>query len=79
VEALHRNPIFKANWKKHLDITLNVYRSSPDARMLDQATYGEAVAERNGLYISMAAGFQSHNSKTQFITCGTVIGEFYAC
>jgi len=73
VEALHRNPIFKANRKKNMDITINAYRSSPDAHMLDQATYGEAVAERNGLYISMADGFQSHNSKTQSITSRGVI------
>ncbi len=79
VEALHRNSIFITNWKNNLDITLNAYRSSPDAHRLDQAAYGEAVAERNGLYISMADGFQSHNSKTQSITCRSVIGNFYAC
>jgi hypothetical protein len=74
VEALHRNPVFMANWKKNLDITLPAYRSSPDAHILDQATYGKAIAERNGLYISMADGFQSHNSKTRSITSGSMIG-----
>jgi hypothetical protein len=73
VEALHRNPVFKANWKKNLDITLNAYRSSPDAERLNEATYGEALAEQNGLYISMADGFQSHESKTQSITGGSTI------
>ena len=68
IEALHRNPVFKANWKKNMDISINAYRSSPDAQRLNGATHGEALAESNGLYISMADGFQSHNSKTQSIT-----------
>ena len=68
VESLHRNHVFRAKWKKNIDITLNAYRSSPDAYRLGEATYGEALAEGNGLYISMADGFQSHNSKTQSIT-----------
>ena len=51
-----------------MDISLNDYRSSPDAERLNVATQGEALAEMNGLYISMADGFQSHNSKTQSIT-----------
>jgi hypothetical protein len=79
VEALHRNPIFRTNRKKIMNITINAYRSSPDAHRLDQATYGEVISERNGLYISMADGFQSHNSKTQSITGGSAIGNFYAC
>jgi len=52
----------------NLDITRNGYRSTPDAERLDNATDGEALAENNGLYISMADGFQSHDSKTQSIT-----------
>ena len=73
------NTIFRAKWKENMDITRIAYRSSPDAHELDQATYGEVVAERNKLYISMADGFQSHNSKAQSITRGSVIGHFYAC
>jgi hypothetical protein len=68
VESLHMNPVFRAKWKKNMDITLNAYRSSPDAYRLGEATCGEALTECNGLYISMADGFQSHNSKTQSIT-----------
>ncbi len=51
-----------------MDLSLNGYRSSPDVERLNDATQGEALAEMNGLYISMADGFQSHNSKTQSIT-----------
>jgi hypothetical protein len=68
IEALHRHPVFRKNWKKNVDISLNAYRSSPDAKRLDRATFGEALAPENGLYISMADGFQSHKSKTQSIT-----------
>ena len=68
IEALHRHPVFQANWKKNLDCSINAYRSSPEAERLDKATSGEALLENNGLYISMADGFQSHDSKTQSIT-----------
>ena len=68
IEALHRHPTFRANWKKNSDISLNAYRESPDAARLNEATNGEALAVDNGLYISMADGFQTHNSKTQSIT-----------
>ena len=51
-----------------MDISINGYRSSPDSQRLNEATHGEALAANNGLYISMADGFQSHNSKTQSIT-----------
>ena len=70
VEALHRHPIFKKNWKQNIDVTLNAYRSSPDATRLNTSTGGEALASHNGLYISMADDFQSHKSKTQ-----SIIGE----
>ena len=53
VESLHKNPVFKANWKKNMDITLNAYRSSPDAYRLGEATYGEALAEHNGRRVSI--------------------------
>ena len=68
IEALHRHPVFRANWKKNIDLSMNDYRCSPDAQRLNDATEGEALAEMNGLYISMADGFQSHKSKTQSIT-----------
>ena len=68
VEALHRHPIFQKNWKKDVDITMNAFRSSPDGKRMNDATFGEALAIDNGLYISMADGFQSHDSKTQSIT-----------
>jgi hypothetical protein len=51
-----------------MDISMNGYRSSPDSQRLNEATHGEALAANNGLYISMADGFQSHDSKTQSIT-----------
>ena len=68
IEGLHRHPVFRKYWKNNLDVSLNAYRSSPDAKRLDKATGGEALAAHNGLYVSMADGFQSHNSKTQSIT-----------
>ncbi len=68
MEALHRHPIFQENWKKDVDITINAFRSSPDGNRLNDATFGEALAIDNELYISMADGFQSHDSKTQSIT-----------
>jgi hypothetical protein len=68
VEALHRHPSFQENWKKNVDITMNAFRSSPDGERLNEATFGAALAQDNGLYISMADGFQSHDSKTQSIT-----------
>ena len=68
IEALHRHPIFRANWKTNVDISINAYRSSPDADRLDRAAVGEELAPSNGLYISMADGFQSHKSKTRSIT-----------
>ena len=68
VEALHRHPCFKENWKKNVDISINAYRSSPDAQRLNKSTFEEALTQANGLYISMADGFQSHQSKTQSIT-----------
>ena len=71
IEALPRHPVFRKNWKYNMDISLNAYRSSPDAERLDRATFGEALAPDNGLYISMADGFQSHKSKTQSITGNT--------
>ena len=60
IEALHRHPVFIACWKNIMDLSLNGYRSSPDAIRLNAASRGEALAETNGLYISMADGFQSH-------------------
>jgi hypothetical protein len=60
--------MFRTNWKKNADISLNAYRSSPDVKRLDRATSDEALAIGNGLYISMADGFQSHKSKTHSIT-----------
>ena len=65
---MHRNPTFRSKWKKDLDISLNAYRKSPDAVRLQEATNGEALAVDNGLYISMADGFQTHESKTQSVT-----------
>ena len=74
IEGLHRHHVFRKYWKKNLDVSLNAYRSSPDAKRLDKATGGEALAAHNGLYVSMADGFQSHNSKTQSIT-----GNYHPC
>ena len=68
IKALHRHPIFKAEWKQNMDISLNAYRSSPDATRLNAATGNQALAAENGLYISMADGFQSHLSSTKSIT-----------
>ena len=68
IEAMHRHPLFKAEWKENMDISLNAYRSSPDAVRLNAATRNQALASENGLYISMADGFQSHISSTQSIT-----------
>jgi hypothetical protein len=51
-----------------MDISLNAYRSSPDATRLNVATGNQALAAENGLYISMADGFQSHLSSTKSIT-----------
>ncbi len=65
VEALHRYPTFQENCKKNLDITINAFRSSLDGKRVNEATFGEALAIDNGHYISMADGFQSHDSKTQ--------------
>ena len=67
LETLPRNSVFKANRKNNIDITKNEYRSSPDAKRLGKSTDGKALAENSGLHISMANGFQSHNSKTCFI------------
>lgn len=80
IEALHRHPTFRANWKKNLDISMNAYRKSPDAARLQQATNGEALAADNGLYISMADGFQTHDSKTQSVTgkCLLIAPNAYA-
>ena len=52
-----------------MGLSMNQYRSSKYAQRLNDATQGEALGEFNGLYISMADGFQSHKSKTQSITC----------
>ena len=68
VEALHRHPTFQENWKVNMDVTINAFQSSHDGKRLNDATFGEALAADNGLYISMADGFQSHDSKTQSIT-----------
>ena len=68
IEALHRHPVFKANWKRNMDISLNSYRSSPSARGLNEVTNNPAFVNENGLYISMADGFQSHLSSTKSIT-----------
>jgi hypothetical protein len=64
LQALHRNLVMQTNWKIGLDDTLNAYRNSPDAERLDRATFGKALTPENGLYISMANGFQSHKSST---------------
>jgi hypothetical protein len=68
IEGLHRHHVFRENWKKKIDLSMNDYRFSKDAQRLNAATRGEALADMNGLYISMADGFQSHNFKTQSIT-----------
>jgi len=67
IEALHRHPVFRAHWKK-IDHSLNAYRISSDDMRLNVATQGEALAEMNGLYISMADVFHWHKSSTQSIT-----------
>jgi len=68
IEALHRHPTLRANWKKNSDISLHAYRESPDAARLNEATHGEALAVDNNLYIATADGFQMYNSKTQSVT-----------
>jgi hypothetical protein len=68
IEALHRHPTLRANWKKNSDISLHAYRESPDAARLNEATRGESLAVTNGLYISMVDGLRTHNSKTQNVT-----------
>jgi hypothetical protein len=40
-----------------MDLFMNDYKCFPDAQRLNNATDGEALAEMNGLYISMADGF----------------------
>jgi hypothetical protein len=62
------HPLFKAKWKENMDMSLNAYRISPDAERLNAATGNQALASENGLYISMADGFQSHISSTHSIT-----------
>jgi hypothetical protein len=57
VEALRRHPIFQENRKKDVDITINAFRSSLDGKRLNDATFGEALAIDNELYISMNDGF----------------------
>ena len=69
IDALHWHPIFKAEWRQNIDISLNASRSSPDAARLNVATGNQALlAVENGLYISMADAFQLHLSSTKSIT-----------
>ena len=51
-----------------MGVSINAYRGSLDASRLQEAINGEALAADNGLYISMADGFQTHDSKTQPVT-----------
>jgi hypothetical protein len=68
IEALHRHPTFRAKRKKDLNISMNAYRRNLDAARLQEAINGEALVADNGLYISMADGFQTHDFKTQSVT-----------
>ena len=44
IEALHRNPVFKADWKKNnVDITKSRYRSGPDSKRLYKSTGGKPL------------------------------------
>ncbi len=47
---------------------MNAYRRNLDAARLQEAINGEALVADNGLYISMADGFQTHDFKTQSVT-----------
>ena len=70
IVAMHTHKLLEKidHDQKNMDHSMNEYRCSKDAQRLNAATRGEALAHMNGLYISMADGFQSHNSKTQSIT-----------
>jgi len=65
---LHSNPLFKAAYKKNLDLTINAYRTSDDARRLNEATGGEAFKPDNAFYVLYADAFLPNDSATQGVT-----------
>ena len=82
IEALHKHPTFRAKWKKIWTFNLmHIDRGSPNAARLQEATNTEALAADNGLYISMAEGFQTHDSKKKSVTCDSplLVGVFLPC
>jgi hypothetical protein len=72
IEALHRHPTFRAEWKKELCISMNAYRKSLVATRLQATTNGEVLVADNGLYISMV-DFETHDSKTQSVTSDSLL------
>ena len=65
---LHSNPLFKAAYKKKIDLTTNAYRNSSDARRLNDATGGEAFKPENAFYVLYADAFQPNDTATQGVT-----------
>jgi hypothetical protein len=62
---LHSSPLFKAAYKKQMDLTINAYRNSSDARRLNDATGGEAFKLDNAFYVLYVDAFQPNDMATQ--------------
>ncbi len=54
-----------------MDLTINAYRNSSDARRLNEATGGEAFNPDNAFYVIYVDAFQPNDTATQGVT-GTV-------
>ena len=65
---LHSNPLFKAAYKKNMDLTINAYINSDDARRLNEATRGEAFKHDNAFYVFYADAFLPNDAATQGVT-----------
>ena len=52
-----------------MDLTINAFRNSSDARRLNEATGGEAFKPDNAFYVIYADAFRPNDSATQGVTC----------
>jgi hypothetical protein len=75
---LHSNPLFRAAYKNKMDLTINAFRNSSDARRLNEATGGEAFKPDNAFYVIYADAFRPNDSATQGVT-GMVENIYHTC
>ena len=65
---LHSNPLFKATYKKQMDLTIHAYMNSSDARRLNDDTGGKAFKPDTAFYVFYVDAFQPNDTATQGVT-----------